>query len=109
VFRRTRLETEHPTHAPSYLSIPYRTYAVSHPADTRHWQAKWCTKFSSIKFGISERRQRTYAVCTGAPPLAPAACNISMRRNKLVFVATMLLALSWVAPGTSAAASSEGR
>jgi hypothetical protein len=34
-----------------------------------------------------------------------------MRLNKLarVFVATMLLALSWVAPGTSAAASSEGR
>jgi hypothetical protein len=26
----------------SYHSIPYRTYAVSHPADTSHWQAKWC-------------------------------------------------------------------
>jgi hypothetical protein len=32
-----------------------------------------------------------------------------MRFNKLVFVVTMLLALSWVAPVTSAAASSEGR
>jgi hypothetical protein len=27
---------------PSYYSIPSRTYGVSHPANTRHWQATWC-------------------------------------------------------------------